>query len=126
MKFSTIVASLTLAGMGFAANAVTPGNVAVYATEQSQGSVSIGDKTSYTKTFEVSIANLSGDPVDLSTICLKAYTPDNKEFKIDTVDEALTTGSLKQGKPVKGIAVFADEQDVVLKAALVKISDECK
>lgn len=56
MKVSAIFASLTLAGLCFAANACTPSNVAVYATEQSQVSISIGDKTAYTKTFEVSLA----------------------------------------------------------------------
>ncbi|WP_145577049.1 DUF4354 family protein [Yersinia mollaretii] len=126
MKVSAIITSLTLAGFCFAANASTPSNIAVYATEQSQGSISIGDKIAYTKTFEVSIAKLSADTVDLSKFCLKAYSPDKKEFKLDTVDEVLTSGSLKEGKPVKGIAVFASENDAVLNAALVKISDDCK
>ncbi|HEI8723198.1 DUF4354 family protein [Serratia marcescens] len=126
MKISTIITSLTLAGFCFAANASTLSNVAVYATEQSRGSVSIGDKTVYTKTFEVSIAKLSADTVALSKLCLKAYSPDNKEFKLDTVDEILTSGFLKEGKLIKGSAVFASENDAVLKAALVKISDDCK
>ncbi len=101
-------------------NSSTPSNVAVYATEQSQGSISIGDKTAYTKTFEVSLAKLSADTVDLLKICLKAYSPDKKEYKLDTVDEVLTSGSLKEGKQVKGIAVFTSENDDVLKAALRK------
>ncbi|MFP2423389.1 DUF4354 family protein [Pseudescherichia vulneris] len=126
MKVSAIIASLTLTGFCFAANASLPGNIAVYATEQSQGSISIADKTAYTKTFEVSMANLSGNNIDLSKFCLKAYSPDKKEFKLDTVDEVLTSGSLKEGKPVKGIAVFASENEEVLKAALVKISNDCK
>ena len=33
---------------------------------------------------------------------------------------------IDEGKPVKGIAVFSSENDAVFKAALVKISDECK
>jgi hypothetical protein len=49
MNVSAIFASLTLAGFCFAANASIPGNVAVYATEQSQGSISIGDKTALIK-----------------------------------------------------------------------------
>lgn len=126
MKVYAVILSLTLAGFCLAANASTLGNVAVYATEQSQGSVSIGDKTAYTKTFEVSIAELSADTVDLSKLCLKAYSPEKKEFKLDTVDEILTSGFLKAGKPVKGIAVFASENDAVLNAALIKISDDCK
>ncbi len=47
--------------------------------------------------------------MDLSKLCLKAYSPDKKEYKLDTVDEVLTSDSLKEGKPVKGIAVFASE-----------------
>lgn len=126
MKFPAVIASLTLAGFCFAANASAPGNVAVYATEQSQGSISIGDKSEYTKTFDISIARLSADTVDLSKLCLKAYSPDRQEFKVDTVDEVLTSGSLKEGKPVKGIAVFSSENDAVLKARLIKISNDCK
>lgn len=126
MKFSTIITSLTLAGVCFAANASTPSNVAVYATEQSQGSISIGDKTAYTKTFEIVLAKLSTDTIDLSKLCLKAYSPDKKEYKLDTIDEVLTSGFLKEGKPIKGIAMFASENDDILKAALVKISDDCK
>lgn len=125
MKFSAIIASLTLAFFCFASNASTSSNVAVYAIEKSQGSMSIGDKTAYTKTFEVSLAKLSSDTVDLSKLCLKAYSPDKKEYTLDTVDEVLTSGFLKEGKPVKGIAVFASESDGVLKAALIKISVDC-
>ena len=125
MNFFVLLASLSLAGFCFAANASNPNNIAVYATEQSQGSISIGDKTAYAKTFEVSLAKLSGDNVDLSKLCLVAYSPDKKEYKLDTVDEVLTSGSLKEGKPVKGIAMFTSENDDVLKAALVKISHNC-
>lgn len=126
MKASTIVASLALAGFCFAANATTTGDVAVFATEKSQGSMSIGGKNAYTKTFEVTLAKLSDNSVDLSKLCLKAFSPDNKEFKLDTIDEELSTGTLKEGKPVKGFAVFSSESDAVFKAALVKISDDCK
>jgi len=126
MKVSTFVASLVLAGFCFTVNAATPGNIAVYATEQSQGSMSVGGKDAYTKTFEVTLAKLSSDSIDLSKYCLKAYAPGNKEFKLNMVDEKLSTGTLKEGKPVKGMAVFASESDAVFKAALVKISDDCK
>jgi len=80
----------------------------------------------YTKTFEVSIAKLAPGTVNLSKLCLKAYTPDKTEFKLDTVDEILTSGSLEEGKPAKGIAIFSSENDAVYKAAIVKISDDCK
>lgn len=126
MKISTMAASLALAGFCFAANAAPPKNIAVYATEKSTGSISIGGKDAYTKTFDVALAKLPGDDIDLSTLCLKAYSPDNQAFKLDTVDEALTTGSLKEGKLVKGIAVFAADSAAVYSAALVKITDDCQ
>ena len=125
MKLYTIIASMGLIGFCFSASAATVDNVAVYATERSQGSISIGAKNAYTKTFEVALAKLSGDSVDLSKVCLKAYSSENKEFKLDTVDQALSVGSLKEGKTVKGIAVFSSGDEAVLKATLVKISDEC-
>ncbi|WP_047681670.1 MULTISPECIES: DUF4354 family protein [Xenorhabdus] len=126
MKVSTLVASVTLAGFCFVANASTLDNVVVYSTEKSNGSMSVGSKNAYTKSFEVAVANLSGKDIDLSKLCLKAYSPDKKEFRLDTVDEELNQGTLKAGKSVKGIAVFASENDVVHKAALIKISDNCK
>lgn len=126
MKMTTIAASLAVAGFFSAANAATTDNIAVYSTVKSNGSMSIAGKTAYTKTFEVMLAKLSGDDIDLSKLCLKAYSPDNKEFKLDTVDEGLSSGLLKEGKPVKGIAMFASESDAVSQAALVKISDDCE
>lgn len=126
MKFLTIAGALSLTVLCTAANAATSDDIAVYATAKSQGSVSVGGKDVYTKTFDVSVAKLPGDTVDLSKFCLKAYSPDNKVFKLDTVDEKLSRGVLKAGKPVKGIAVFASETDAVYQAALVKISDDCK
>ncbi|MEX0444887.1 DUF4354 family protein [Xenorhabdus sp. SGI246] len=126
MKVSTLVASIALAGFCFVANASALDNVAVYSTEKSDGSMSVGGKNAYTKSFEVAVANLSGKDIDLSKLCLKAYSPDKKEFRLDTVDEELSQGTLKAGKSVKGIAVFASENDEVHKAALIKISDNCK
>ncbi|WP_454267134.1 DUF4354 family protein [Serratia sp. 121840015-1] len=80
----------------------------------------------YTKTFEVSLAQLSADTTTLSKFCNKAYSPDKKEYKLDTVDEILTSCSLKEYKPVKGIAFFSSENNNVFKASLVKVSDDCK
>ncbi|WP_336819454.1 DUF4354 family protein [Cedecea sp. MMO-103] len=127
MKISTTLpVFFTLAGFCVAAQAVVPVNVAVYATEKSYGSMSVGGKNSYTKTFDIVVANLSGKDIDLSKLCLKAYSPDHKEFTVDTVDEVLTEGTLKDGKSVKSFAVFASENDAIFKAALIKISDNCK
>ncbi|WP_440799979.1 DUF4354 family protein [Serratia marcescens] len=127
MKFSTLIASFSLVGFCFAANAAVSDNLAIYATEKENGSMYIAGKSAYTKTFDVTVAKLpGGSDVDLSKLCLKAYSPDNKAFTLDTVDEELTTGTLKDGKMVKGTAVFASESEDILKAAMVKISDNCK
>lgn len=74
MKISMIVATLALAGFSFAANASMPDNIVVYATVQSNGSMSVGNKLAYTKSFDVSVVKLFGDDVDLSKLCLKAYS----------------------------------------------------
>ncbi|MFW5389532.1 DUF4354 family protein [Yersinia sp. 2544 StPb PI] len=126
MKISIISAFCALASFSFAANAATPVNIAVYATEKSNGSMSVGGKNAYTKTFDIVVANISDKDIDLSKFCLKAYSPDNKEFTPDTIDEVLTKGTLKEGTSVKSFAMFASENDAVYKAALIKISDNCK
>lgn len=99
--------------------------IAVFATAGHQGSVSEGVHSYYTKTFDVSLALLSGDSIDLSKYCLKAYSPDNREFKLDTVDATLTSGTLKKGGQVKGFATFSSDRADVFSAAMVKIAD-CK
>lgn len=126
MKHIIMAASVTMAFFCCAANAAVPDNVAVYSTEQSKGSVSIGGNDVYTKTFEVVVANLADKEIDLSKLCLKASSPDHQEFKLDTVDEKLTKGTVKQGQSVKGIALFSSDNAAVQQAALIKISDDCK
>lgn len=126
MKTSTIIISFILVGLGFAANATEPDNIIVYSTAKSNGSMSVGNQSSYVKTFDVAMANLSNNDIDLSKLCLKAYSPDNEEFYLDTVDETLSSGILKKGKQVKGVAVFSSDNNAISKAALIKISDYCK
>ena len=126
MKVLTLVSSLALAGFCFSAVAATPENIAVYATHKSTGSMSVGGKSAYTNTFEVMVANVSDKDIDLSKVCLKATAPDHKEFALDTVDEALSKGSLRAGKMAKGIAVFASEDAKVNDALLITLSAECK
>jgi hypothetical protein len=126
MKFSIVFASIALAGFCSAINAAVPNKIAVFSTEQSNGSISIGEKSSYTKTLEVTINNLSNKDVDLSSLCLNILGPDNKQFKLDTVDEILVKGTLKSGKAVKGMALFSSEDSSIYKETLIKISDDCK
>lgn len=126
MKTHTLALSFLLTVSGYAANAATPESVAVLSTQKATGSLSEGAKIAYTKTFDVTVANLSGKDIDLSTMCLKAYSPENHEFKLDTVGENLTRGILKTGQSVKSTAVFAAQDDAVYQAALIKITDECR
>ncbi|MEB7891978.1 DUF4354 family protein [Hafnia alvei] len=125
MKILPLVTSFTLTCISITVHASSPSNIAVYSTEQSTGSISIGNSAIYTKTFEVSLANLSSDKIDLSNLCLQAYSPNLKVFKLDTVDENLTSGTLIQHKPVKGIAIFSSDSNAVYNAHLVKISTHC-
>lgn len=126
MKRFIMAASVTMVGFCCAANAAVPDNAAVYSTEKSKGSMSIGGKDAYTKSFEVVVANLSDKDVDLSTLCLKAVAPNQQEFKLDTVDEKLTKGLVKKGQQVKGVAVFASDNAAVQQTALIKLTDDCK
>lgn len=107
------------------ANAQFSSDVAVFATEKSQGSLSVGGKNAYTKSFSVSILNISEKVVDLSKLCLKAYSPEFSDIKLDTVDEKLISGVLEKGKQVSGLAVFASESNGVLGSALITISEDC-
>lgn len=126
MKIFTIVASFFLASFSFVTNAAIPDNIAVLSTEKSSGSVSVGGKNLYTKTFEVSVVNLSSKDIELSEFCLLAYSLENKELKLDTVDEALAKGPIKEGGSVKGIVMFASESEDFNKTNIIKISDDCK
>ncbi|NIF32830.1 DUF4354 family protein [Enterobacter sp. Cy-643] len=126
MKAFAVISTLALTSFCFSAAASVSDSLAVYATQKSTGSMSVGGKSAYTNTFDVALANLSDKDVDLSKVCLKATAPDHKEFKLDTVDEALVKGQLKAGKMAKGIAVFASEDAGVYKAGLITLSDDCK
>lgn len=126
MKNLPFITSLALACISITTYANSLSNIAVYSTEKSTGSITIGNNAIYTKTFEVSLANLTSENVNLSNFCLKAYSPDLKVFKLDTVDESLTSGSLSRQKPVKGIAMFSSDSNAVYNAHLIKISNNCK
>ncbi|KKI41554.1 DUF4354 family protein [Hafnia alvei] len=125
MKILPVITSLALTCISITACASSPQSIAVYSTEKSKGSISIGNNAIYTKAFEVSLANLSSEKADLSKLCLLAYSPDFKVFKLDTVDENLTSGSLSQQKTVKGIAIFSSDSNAVYDAHLIKISNDC-
>ncbi|ADW76670.1 conserved hypothetical protein; putative exported protein (plasmid) [Rahnella aceris] len=125
MKTHTLALSFLLTIPCYAALAATPENVLVLSTQKVTGSLSVGAETVYTKTFDVTVANLSGKDIDLSTMCLKAYSQEKYEFKLDTVGGVLARGIVKAGQSVKSTAVFAAQDDAVYQATLVKITDEC-
>lgn len=110
----------------FNVNAASQTNIAVYSTEKSIGSIYLDGKIVYTKTFDVLLANFSIDETDLSKYCLKAYSPDNKEFLLDTVGEELTNKILKKGDSVKSFAMFSSENTSVYKAAVIKLTNKCQ
>ncbi len=111
--------------VSFAANASDSQKFVVEATAGQTGSFSVGARSYYTKTFDVSLWLESGDSIDLSKYCLKAYSPDNTEFKLDVVEYTLTSGTLTKDASVKGFATFSSDRADVLSAAMVKITD-CK
>lgn len=119
-------ASFYLVSFSVVADSSVVNNIGVYATEKFSGSNYVSGKSLYTKTFDVTIGNLSNKDIDLSKICLKAYSSDNRELFLDTVDEKLTSGILKGGNTVKSFAMFASETDDISGATLVKVSDRCK
>lgn len=127
MNISKVAALLVLSGACFAVNAAAVNDIAVFSTAKSNGSISADGKDAYTKAFDVSLTNLSASKdFDLSKLCLKAYSPDKKEFQLEMIDAGLSQGTLKKGDSVKGMAEFSSEDHSIYNAALIKISDECK
>lgn len=131
MKIFVIISAFILTGLSFTAHAIkiysaaNPENIMVYSSIKSDGSRTIGSQYSYIKTFNVALSNVSDDDINLSGLCLKAYTVDNEEFSIDSVDNVLSHGILESGKQVKGIAVFSSENPNILKSVLIQISKSC-
>ncbi|WP_337261872.1 MULTISPECIES: DUF4354 family protein [unclassified Serratia (in: enterobacteria)] len=125
MQLSHLIIASALSVCSLPVLATTTASVAVYATQQQQGSASIGNHSFHTKDFTVSLANLSDKNIDLNKLCLQAFAPDDKKFKLDTVDETLTVGILKPKALVKGLATFSSSDNSVYQASLVKITDQC-
>ncbi|KMT52941.1 DUF4354 family protein [Pseudomonas fildesensis] len=126
MNFSSIIASITLSCITFTAHAKSLDHVIVVSTQKSAGTMSVGEKSAYTQSFEISLGNLKGRELDLAGYCLKAYGAEGKEYKLNTVDEVLTVGKLKVGAPVQGMAVFSSVDPGVHKPLMIKLSGVCK
>lgn len=92
--------ALTLAGLlaapslGFAA---APDAVMVFARQGDKGSVSVGDKHFRTQAFKVRLVNAAKSEISLKNSCLVAQSAAGQSFRLDTVDEELTTETLKPG-----------------------------
>ena len=114
------------AGCGAATAGNVSDNLLVYAQAKSKGSMWAGSKSAYTKTFNVSIVNLTNNDIDLAAYCLRAYGPDSKSFGVDTADESLLKGSLKKGKTVSGTVEFSSDTPAVYQAAMVKFFTDCR
>ncbi|HGJ5857762.1 DUF4354 family protein [Arsenophonus nasoniae] len=50
----------------------------------------------------------------------------SREFKVDTIDENLHNKVLKNNENAKGMIVFASINRDITKAAMVKLTDNCK
>lgn len=120
-----IVSSL---GVLLAANvyAASPyDTVMVRASQGERSAISVGEQSFYVKSFNVEVLNVGPQVVDLAKVCFRAYDKEGKEFKVDTIDEALTTGSLKAQGHIKSFIEFASEDDAVFNAQIVKLTTQC-
>lgn len=124
MKKASLLLSFLIC-CSFSIMATVPNGVTVFASQKEAGSISTVKKSYYTKTFEVMVANLSEKEFDLSKYCFKAFLG-SREFKVDTIDENLHNKVLKNNENAKGMIVFASINRDITKAAMVKLTDNCK
>lgn len=129
MQRNSLIAILVAtAGLYFSSGvfaATDPQGLTIYATEKEQTSRSSGDLNNYGKTFKVTLENLTSQPVDLQTICLRGYSHEGKEFPVARVQDNLTKGMLKPQKKITGLAVFSAADDSVFDVNQLKISHNC-
>ncbi|NOI26380.1 DUF4354 family protein [Vibrio mediterranei] len=94
--------------------------------EKSIGSMFGSKMGVYTKTFDVTMSNLSNMNVNLSLICFEGYASDGRMLELDTIDDNLVTGLLPPQKQIKGKVVFVSQkEDLISGATIVKVSDSC-
>lgn len=97
----------------------------VYSSEESNGSVATSTKWGYTKNLIIAVGNMNDFDIDLSKLCYKAFSPENKQFKLDTIDIKLTKGILKAKQLIKGAVVFYSKTTDIHKSVLIRLSDNC-
>ena len=99
--------------------------VSIIATPRSESATSLGGETFFSQTFDVTLTNVGEKEIDLTTLCLAARDSSGKEFHLDTIQNTLTSGTLKPGTNIKGFAGFAGPDESVYKARAVVISGNC-
>ncbi len=124
MKFNIllILAILTLTSEMATASV---NDIAVYAEEKSRSSVFVAEQTSYTKTFEVTLKNMSEKVISLSGLCIKGVSSDGKEYVMSPVGNDIMKGMLQPQKTVRGILSALGDNSAIHKITLAKPSDDC-
>lgn len=120
MKLNYRFAALTLSLVAVSAWAGEADSLMVNSTQKAQGATVMAGKAFYTKDFDIVLANLSKQAVNLHKICLDAQSADGKHFKLDSIGSELAQGTLGPSKVVKGRASFASDDTSVYSAVLVK------
>ncbi|EAO5056682.1 DUF4354 family protein [Salmonella enterica] len=105
--------------------AATVNDIAIYAVEKSRSSMFIAEQVSYTKTFEVTLKNMSEEAISLSGICIKGVSSDGKEYVMSPVENNIMKGMLQPQKTVRGILSATGDNTAIHKIILVKPSDIC-
>lgn len=118
-----IIASLLL--LTGVAHAAPSDSLMIIASPDSTQTTSTGSTTYYTRMFEVSLANVGQQPINLATGCFKAYDRRGTAYALDIVDEALVKGSLAPSKHKKGSMGFSSLQPEVYDADIVRFSTDC-
>lgn len=125
MKKSAFACLLAVSATTLPALADVHEGIGVNAIDRSIGAMTKAGTVAYFKSFDIAVTNATDAPVDLSSLCFTAQTIDGNVFNLDTVDEALTTGSLEAGASASGFASFASNSIEVRFATSVHVSGDC-
>lgn len=121
ISFAIIALSLTQAAV--AENASE--NVMVIAVPDNVSATTMGKNVYFTKSFDLLVTNMGQDSVDLSKGCFVGYDKKEQAYKVDIIDEKLTTSQLAGNKPVQGNIGFSAETDEVYNVQFVRFQQEC-
>ncbi|EDO1767243.1 DUF4354 family protein [Salmonella enterica] len=100
-------------------------DVDIYSTEKSTGSFSSGERSVYTKSFEVILKNKANKKISLSGMCLKGLSPDGKAFVLTPADDGLFRKELGPHKTIKGLFFLSSSCISSSRTVLVKLSEDC-